>query len=393
MTPYSILNETEPTLPPRVLVGDDRGEVLLALELLLKPEGYDVDGVTSPDALLRALSAGSYEVVLIDLNYTRDTTSGQEGLELLSRIRELDRDVPVMVMTAWASIELAVDVMRNGSDDFIQKPWDNARLLERLRNRLAAGRARRRRQRDTTGERHTAVELASAHQIQRRLLPGALPKLPGLQVAAFWEPAGDVGGDFYDAAALGPSGSWLCIGDVAGKNVSAALLMANVLAHVRAAVYSDMSPSRLCTEVNRELSARMAAGRFVTMFYCTYDASRRLLSYTNAGHVPPVLVRRDGSTCRLHQGGPVLGVFAQCAYEHAEIRLDRQDRVVLFTDGINEARDGNGIELGEERLVQLAAAGRELEARALEGTLVSTARAFGGGSFEDDATLIVMAVD
>ena len=132
--------------PPRVLVADDHGDVLQALHLLLKTEGYRVKGVSSPDALMNALARESFDVVLIDLNYTRDTTSGREGLELLSRIRALNRDVPVVAMTAWGSIELAVDAMRTGVDDFILKPWDNDQLLRHLRTQIEQGRAHRRQQ-------------------------------------------------------------------------------------------------------------------------------------------------------------------------------------------------------------------------------------------------------
>ena len=118
---------------PRILVADDQTDVLEALRLLLKGEGFRLKTVTTPREVLRALETQDFDVVLIDLNYARDTTSGQEGLDLLARIQQLDSAIPVVVMTAWGSVELAVEAMQKGARDFIQKPWDNARLLSVLR--------------------------------------------------------------------------------------------------------------------------------------------------------------------------------------------------------------------------------------------------------------------
>ena len=135
--------------PPatRILVADDQRDVLEALRLLLKGEGFESETVSSPAAVIAALERRDYDAVLIDLNYARDTTSGAEGLDLLARIRELDESLPVVVMTAWGTVDLAVEAMRRGARDFVQKPWENARLLTTLRSQIALGRALRRGQR------------------------------------------------------------------------------------------------------------------------------------------------------------------------------------------------------------------------------------------------------
>src|SRR5262245_41798443 len=127
--------------PPRVLAADDQQHILEALELLLKPQGYRVDSVQSPVLAREALARTTYDAVLIDLNYTRDTTSGQEGLDLLSEIVALDSALPVIVMTAWGNVELAVEAMRRGARDFIQKPWENERLISILRTQVELRRA------------------------------------------------------------------------------------------------------------------------------------------------------------------------------------------------------------------------------------------------------------
>jgi DNA-binding NtrC family response regulator len=131
----------------RLLVADDQRDVLEALRLLLKPEGFVIEAVTSPAGVLDALESREFDAVLIDLNYTRDTTSGQEGLDLLSRIQANDSTLPVIVMTAWGSVDVAVEAMRRGARDFIQKPWENARLLAVLRTQVELSGALRRTQR------------------------------------------------------------------------------------------------------------------------------------------------------------------------------------------------------------------------------------------------------
>jgi len=130
--------------PPRLLLADDQPDVLEALRLLLKPDGYSIETAASPQQLLRALELKDFDVVLMDLNYARDTTSGQEGLELLQRIHMADESLPVVVMTAWGTVNVAVEAMRRGARDFIQKPWDNERLLSIIRTQTELGRALRR---------------------------------------------------------------------------------------------------------------------------------------------------------------------------------------------------------------------------------------------------------
>jgi len=128
-----------PATPPRILIADDQSDIIEALRLLLKGEGYQIEAAKS--AAIKAVEARDYAMVLMDLNYARDTTSGQEGLELLARLQSLDATLPVVVMTAWASVDLAVEAMRRGARDFVTKPWDNPRLLAIVRNQIALGSA------------------------------------------------------------------------------------------------------------------------------------------------------------------------------------------------------------------------------------------------------------
>lgn len=137
---------TTDAAPCRLLVADDQPHILEAVRLLLKPEGYQLELVRTPTLAMEAISRESFDGALIDLNYTRDTTSGQEGLDLVARIKEMDPDLPIVVMTAWGNIDLAVEAMRLGARDFIQKPWENARLINVLRTQMELYRSQRRTQ-------------------------------------------------------------------------------------------------------------------------------------------------------------------------------------------------------------------------------------------------------
>src|SRR5262245_11691034 len=127
----------------RILIADDQADVREALRLLLKGEKYETEEAESPAAVLRKLESSDFEVILMDLNYQRDTTSGQEGLDLLSRIQNIDPSIPIVVMTAWGTVQLAVEAMRRGARDFIQKPWENTRLLTIVRTQIELRRALR----------------------------------------------------------------------------------------------------------------------------------------------------------------------------------------------------------------------------------------------------------
>src|SRR5215471_12014370 len=167
------MQETRSTRPPvtgRVVIADDQQHILDALQMLLHSCGFSTEAVNHPIRLLRALESGEFDAVVMDLNYTRDTTGGAEGLELVSQIRSMDSLLPVVVMTAWSSVDLAVEAMRRGASDFIQKPWENHELVQKLQNQLLWAREQRRAQRQRD------EELREAREIQDRLLPKQLPK-------------------------------------------------------------------------------------------------------------------------------------------------------------------------------------------------------------------------
>ncbi|MEO5894399.1 MAG: SpoIIE family protein phosphatase [Vicinamibacterales bacterium] len=373
--------------PPCVLIADDQPDLLDALRLLLKADGIQMEAVTSPEGALAALENRRYDLLLMDLNYTGDTTSGVEGMDMLSRVQALDDSMPVVVMTGWGSVDIAVESMRRGVRDFVQKPWDNATLLFTLRNEITAGRERRRRVEDDRRE------LDEARRIQRKLLPLAVPQIDGCEISAQWQPAAGVGGDCFDAIAFGSNRAALSIADVVGKGIPAALLMSNLQAAVRAFATESAQPSDLCDQVNRILCGRIAEGRFISFFYGVLDTALGTLTYANAGHFAPVIVHVDGTTERLTCGGPVLGVINDAPYEQGQAIVASGDRIVLFTDGLTEARRADDEEFGEDRLIATGVENRGCSAPALQARLMDSVASFTGGAFQDDATLIVVAIE
>jgi sigma-B regulation protein RsbU (phosphoserine phosphatase) len=372
---------------PRVLIADDQPDLLDALKLLLKNEGIEIHAVTSPDAAVAALAATPFDVALMDLNYPGDTTSGREGIDLLSRVQQIDPLLPVVVMTGWGSVDIAVEAMRRGVRDFVQKPWDNAHLVATLRREIDDGRARRTR---SAAEQR---ELAEALKIQQRLLPEHIPEIEGWEIAASWRPAAGVGGDCFDALRFAHSLIALSIADVVGKGIPAALLMSNLQAAVRAFAGPAVTPADLCAQVNRILCGNIAEGRFISFFYCVLDADTGVLTYTNAGHFPPLLVRATGTVERLSAGGPVLGVLRDAAYEDARIAVATGGRRMHITGGLTQARSADDEEFGDERLISTAIAERRCSAPALQARISAAVDEFTDGARQDDATLIVLAAD
>jgi sigma-B regulation protein RsbU (phosphoserine phosphatase) len=235
-------------------------------------------------------------------------------------------------------------------------------------------------------------ELQRAREIQQSLLPKEVPQLPGFEVAGIWRPARAVSGDYYDVFRLGGHKLGICVADVVGKGVSAALLMANVQAAVRAFSSESESAAWLCGKVNALLYENIAIGKFVTFFYGVLDGNARTLQYCNAGNPYPVLVSR-GQTQMLEKGGAVLGVFPSWTYEDATIELWPGDRLLLFTDGITEASGPDEQEFGEANVAEFARMNSSRSASELNIRLLAHVSGFCGDHFQDDATVVVIAAN
>jgi sigma-B regulation protein RsbU (phosphoserine phosphatase) len=234
-------------------------------------------------------------------------------------------------------------------------------------------------------------ELQRAREIQESLLPKEIPQLAGFEVASAWQPARAVGGDYFDVLKLGENRLAVCIADVSGKGVPAALLMANVQASLRASVRDLDSPARVCTIINGMLCESIAADKFVTFFCGVLDAGTRAFRYCNAGHPYPILIS-SGDVRTLDQGGAVLGVLPAWTYQEWSMDLSSGDRLLLFTDGITEAEGPHGEEFGMERVATFAKAHATNSAARMNQQLLAEVTEFCGAQFQDDATLLVLAV-
>jgi phosphoserine phosphatase RsbU/P len=367
----------------RVLVADDQPHVLDALQLLLKSHGYRTEAVTHPARVLQALKSREFDVVLMDMNYTRDTTAG-EGLELVSQIRSIDENLPLVVMTAWSSVDLAVEAMRRGASDFVQKPWQNRQLLEKLETQVERCRSLRHTQRQH------ADELQDAREIQNNLLPKNIPQVKDYEIAGMTQPVRYVGGDYYNVVRISETQTVLCIADVSGKGMPAALLMSSLQAALKPLMWDSRSPRELCRRLNRILCEIAPVGKFVSFFYAVLDSKDNRLTYCNAGHNPPMLVRDDGTACELNAAGAVLGQFPDWVYEQSDLQLRPGDALMLFTDGLVEACDQDDEPFGEERVIEIARENRGAGAEGLKTLLMQAASQHCGGHFQDDASMIVL---
>ena len=374
---------TGTTAHPTVLVADDQADVVTALRLLLEDAGIATEPASSTRDVISRLESKAYDLLLMDLNYERDTTSGCEGLDLLSQVRARDGLLPVVVMTGWSSVETAVEAMRRGARNYVCKPWNNDSLVTLVRQEIEAGSALRH------DHGHAVQEMAQAQAVQRALLPDQLPAVASCDLAARWEPASTFGGDCYDAVALDASHLALSIGDVCGKGLPAAFLMAHLQASVRAFASPQTLPEAVVAAVNRALCRHGDLHRFVTLFYSVYDVESRVLRFCNAGHNPPVLARQDGSIERLATGGTIAGVFEEAVYEAGQVRLRPGDRLVLFTDGVTEAGSNHDAEFGDDRLVAAVHAANALDAAGIADRVFADVSAC-CGALQDDATVVVL---
>jgi len=362
--------------PYKVLVCDDQPDVLEALRLLLKGQGWQAVTADSPSALLRAARGGGYDLILADLNYTRDTTSGQEGMDLLASLEAQGNTAPVVVMTAWGNVDLAVEAMRRGACDFVQKPWDNNRLLATIRKQVEPQRRR-----------HSELEIAA--NVQQKLFPRKLLRLDSLDYAGHCLPAREVGGDYYDFLDASDGAIGFVLGDVSGKGVPAALLMANLQACFRSQTPEALRrPTDTLRVVNQHFLESTSAERFATLFFGIYDDRTRNLRYVNCGHCPPILLRASGEIDHLQPTATPLGAFANWKCREAEAKLGVGDTLLLYSDGVTEAGIEGEEEFGEERLTHALRVNQWQPAEALVQAIVEDVTEFSAGSRSDDVTVV-----
>ncbi len=237
-------------------------------------------------------------------------------------------------------------------------------------------------------------ELELGREVQKRLFPQEFPAIPGLDYAGACRPALGVGGDYYDFIPIPNEGLGIAIGDVSGKGIPAALLMATLRAFLRGqAIDHETDLTVVMANLNRLVFESSAQNRYATFFLGTYDSASRVLRYVNAGHNAPMVIRADGEVVRLEAGGCVVGLMRVGSWEAGQVRLERGDLLVAFTDGISEAMNQADDEWGEERLIDAVRAMQAAPAKAILEHVVKSADVFVAGALQyDDMTLIVARV-
>jgi sigma-B regulation protein RsbU (phosphoserine phosphatase) len=238
-------------------------------------------------------------------------------------------------------------------------------------------------------------EIEIASEVQRELFPKCLPVLPGLGLAAVCRPARVVSGDYYDFIRLGPTSVGIAVADISGKGIFAALLMASLQAALRSRATLDGNgdTSKLVSELNDHLFKNTSEDRYATFFYATYDSETHMLTYTNAGHLAPLLIT-DGRVQHLEQGGTVVGLFEDAAFTQVTLPVLPGTVLVAFSDGVTESVNAYGEEFGMRRLEEEVLLHRDLGADQLLQSLLAAVESWSGGSEQlDDVTIVVARMD
>lgn len=359
-----------------MLIVDGDPGVHQLLKRRLEARKYVVDYAPHGDEAVARLKTLMPDVVFLDVPSTAD-----HGLDILQAIRSDNLDMAVIVMTADRSEELAVEALRSGADDYLRKPFDREEFdteLDRVVERLADAREK------AALQRQLGMQLARAAQIQTELLPRDIPTMPGFEMSACCVPAQWVGGDFYDWQQTAPDLVKLTVGDVMGKGVPAALLMAATRTVLRA-VASDNDPVAAVQSMAATLDEDLSrSGAFVTLFHAQLETTTGQLSYVDAGHGYALLRRANGTVESLRPWSLPLGIESEEVYEGGSVTLRPGDVLVVYTDGLKEARPDlwPTAESLSTRIKNGATAAEIVE------RLVSDARA--GGPLTDDVTVVVL---
>ncbi|MBI4472113.1 MAG: SpoIIE family protein phosphatase [Acidobacteria bacterium] len=363
----------------RIVVIEDDPAILRGLAELLRIEAYDV--LTAADGTdgYRLVRENDPDLVILDL-----TLPGMNGYDICRQVRSHGLATPILMLTAQDQESNRVQGFEAGADDYVTKPFSMRELLGRVKAILRRSEGRS----DLANQR----ELDEARRIQQRLMPSEIHQFPGFRIAATWRPARIVGGDYFDILRLADDAVGICIADVCGKGMPAAMIMSSLQGAVKAYASRQTHPREVCRHVNEVMCESIAAQGFISFFYARIDSGTKHLTYSNAGHNPPILTSGN-AVRRLNCGGGVLGVVDDWHYEEEVVQLREGDRLLFYTDGITESRNSGGEEFGEDRLTALVSRLESTDAASLVEEAIGVVSRFSNGSFEDDLTVIAVSVD
>lgn len=322
----------------RVLVVDDDEDLNRVLQMWLRSRGYRVESVTSGEAALARIERS----VPPDLMFIDILMPGINGLQVLDLIRDQNLDMAIIMTSAFGSEQVAIDALRRGADDYLRKPFEAREfqvVLDRTLTRLQLNRQNAILQRQLEEKRRQLeAELMRAAAVQDELLPRTYPVVRGFELAARCLPAREVGGDFYDWQEPTPGILTVTLGDVMGKGMPAALLMATVRAILRGVAHQSQ-PGAAMTLVNRAIQSDLdRAGSYVTLFHARIDIATRRLFFVDAGHGHVLVRRANGASEALYPRGLPLGIMPDEEYQEGSLVLEPGDTLIMYSDGLMDAR-------------------------------------------------------
>lgn len=362
----------------RVLVVEDEPDIALGLQHDLRLDGYEVEILSDGQRAVERVGMSSFDLILLDV-----MLPGKDGFAVCRELRRSGTHTPIIVLTARDQESDKIHGLEVGADDYVTKPFSPAELRARIRSIL-------RQRKEWLGDgAHLDHELRTAAAVQQRLFPQTRPPVATLDYIGYCQPALRVGGDYYDYLSLPGNRLALVLADVAGKGVSAALVMASLHGCIRAhAGQHEDGCDRVVRMANTLLYGATDA-KYATVFYAVYDDETCRLRYVNAGHPAPIVARR-GQTIALQSGCAPIGMFEDLEPVTELVQLEPGDRVLLFSDGVSDAVNEHGIEFGAARIADLLTSCRAGSATDLRDVMLSELRAHTAGCPQfDDLTLIV----
>ncbi len=367
---------------PSLLIVDDELSNLQKLQRTFVSD-FVIRQAQSGDEALTLLQSGPVDVIITD-----QKMAGMTGVELLSASLEWCPDARRIILTGYTEVDYLMDAINQGQvHRYITKPWQPFPLKQTVLQDLEHFQLKRQ-------NKILEEQFRIAEEVQKHLFPRVLPTFDTLDFCGFCKPAWQVGGDFFDFLRLSETEFCVAVGDISGKGISAALLMASLHALLRShAPYHRREVSRLLGDVNRLLCAMTDDQRFATCFYAVFDAEAGSLTYGNAGHNPPLLIRGSGAaeTESLPASGLMLGIFESSTYDQVQLPFAVGDTLIIYTDGIVEAQNEEGEEFGEERLRQVLQSNLDLPPRELQREILRVVEEFVAGYEQsDDLTLVVV---
>ncbi len=229
-----------------------------------------------------------------------------------------------------------------------------------------------------------------ALNIQKSLLPQYIPAVSNFRILTLWEPAQNVSGDYYDFINLSWKNLGICLADVCGHGIPAALLMSNIQATFRIVASHDHSPGEVCTHLNTVMLNYSTQEKYTSFFYGIMDIEKKEFTYSNAGHPPPIIIHNSGEITRLSAGGILLGIDSDALYEEETVQIEKGDILLLYTDGIIETRNPLGEEFGEKRFIEIIQKDKNHSEDYLQKGLLKSLTDFSNGNIDDDITLIIV---